>query len=687
MKRRLWLTSGHQAVLSVFGLVVVQALSATAQDTVRPTQGAEDRPKRAAASTDAIKDRPSSTPERREPEGVVAVLGERDRLWDVVRALAYSPDGSILASASDDGIVHLHDPVTGAHRSDLAERVEAGPRGRRRVTGAFFDLDFSPGGETLIAAGGDRSIRRWKTAGWSSLGPLAGHREGVFAARFAAKGRIASASDDQTVNLWDTETGKPAHKISLPGGYYSALDTSPDGSLVAVGSWDRAIRIYDSVSGTLVQTLREHEARPLALAFTPDGSRLASADAAGVIRLWNASAWVALRVAGGHEGAVLRLAFAPDGSTLASSGADGSVRLWEVTDDGSLSPRRTYTGHQGPVPALAFRPNGTGLASGGVDATVRIWDTRSEADPEVERPRPGVIVSAAYSPDGSTIATGDLAGFIRVWYAGTGRIRLSLPGHRGQVGTVAFSPDGRVLATGGSDGLVRLWDAETALPIASLQGHTDQVTALAFHPDGSRLASAGHDQTLQLWDLAKHQCLWKKPGHAGAITSVAFSPDGQSLATAGRDRFTRIWDAAEGRKRAEIPPDMGAEPESVGFSQDSAYVLAAGFGDGTVKLYEAATGQIAKEYGRHRGQTRDVGVARGGTVIVSTGEDGSVRIWDRTLGKNVGVLQLHAPRGTISRLAVSPRGDQVLTVNGDGTVFVVDLALSKPDLQQPDAEQ
>lgn len=666
----------HAALGLAVILVLPMAAWARQVDGTKPAPPAEVAPAReAVAGANDL------------PTGVVAVLGEKLRHWDVFRTLAYSPDGSVLVSGSDDGLIHLHDPETGAVRGNLTDQPDEARRVRRRVSGAYFDLDFSPDGRALIAAGGNRSIRRWQTSDWTEVDSLTGHQEGVFAARFATGSEIASASDDQTLRIWDPGTGETSDTISLPGGYFSALAASPEGGLLAAGLWDQTIRIYDRAERRLERTLRGHDSRPLSLAFSPDGSRLASGDANGTIRLWDTEAWVELASVNDHKGPVLRLAFSPDGTALATAGADGTLRLFEVASSGPITPLRVFDEHEGPVLSLAFHPAGTHLASGGVDAVVRVRGLDAVVTAGVAPiVRPGPITTAAYAPDNATVATGDASGFVRVWYADTGQIRLSFPAHCGRVGAVAFSPDGRVLATGGNEGLVRLWNSESGALIATLEGHADLVAALAFHPDGSTLASAGRDRTFRLWDLADHSEVWTKPGHTGAITSITISPDGQSLATAGKDRHVRIWDASEGRLRAEVPPDMGAYPETVAFSPDSRIVLAGGFSS-TINLYDAATGQVLRELGRHRGQTLGVDFLPDGERFVSSGEDGAVRLWPTAGGSSLGVFQLHAPRGTISRLAVSPSGDRFVTVNGDGTAFIVDLAAAEPESEPGGEDQ
>jgi len=284
---------------------------------------------------------------------------------------------------------------------------------------------------------------------------LDGQHDSVFAVAFSPNGlMLASASHDNTIQLWDTRDGKQL--IALRDDVES-LAWSPDGATVAAGIWDNTIKLWDVTSGQVTMTMQGHSDRAAAVAFSPDGHTLASASWDKTIKLWDVTSGQVLRTLSGHTDRVLAVAFSPDGHTLASGSADSTVRLWDE-DSGALL--RTLSGHTGAVNAVAFSADGRKVASGSSDLTIRLWD------------------------------------------ASNGMAERTLLGHTGAVRSVSFSPIRGVLASASSDSTIRLWDTANGQLLRTLKGHSAPVLSVAFGPLGYTLASGSADKTVRLWDVA-----------------------------------------------------------------------------------------------------------------------------------------------------------------------------------------
>ncbi len=498
-----------------------------------------------------------------------------------ITAIAFSPDGKLLASASRDHTVRLWNVGS----EDLRPRVLT------RYYSAALSLAFSPDGKYLVTSGSvqgtETPVRIFDLATETEVTPrLEGHTSWVYALAFSPDGRLlASAGGESTIFVWDFASRKLLYQLAGHGGNILSLAFSPGGQRLVSGGVDHTVRIWDVTARRQVGFRRGHGAAVNTVAVSSDGQSVFSVSVTGgesTAKLWNLAQQEERDVLVGPQ-SVFDLALSPDGKTVASVIYDTfAVQLWDVP---SRRLVRNLSGHTKSLLCVAFSPDGKLLATGGRDQTVRLWDPHKlqpiavlTNDFEVRsvafardghtlaaagsginfwdvpsrrlaaglESDPGVMSAVTFSPVDDHIATGDANGNVVLWDGRTRKpIRSPFKSHRGLVTRVKFSDDGTWLASAGSDASVALYDVramEMLSPV--LKGHTAIVTGLAFSPDNKTLASGGYDGRTMLWNVASRQLVLTLKGHVGTSFGVVFSHDGTFMATCGSDAKVRLWPAA-----------------------------------------------------------------------------------------------------------------------------------------------
>jgi len=549
--------------------------------------------------------------------------------------------------------------------------------------------------------------------------------------------RLAVASEDGTVTVWDVGTGKEVFTLCKHFAAVTSVAYSTDGKWIATASADGTAKLWDAEAGKELFKLSGHEGVVTSVAFRGDGKQLATASEDKTVKIWDTGTGHEVRTLRGHEGGVTSVAFHRDPERLASASKDKTVKVWDVA---AGRPVLTLTGHQGHVYGVCFSPDGTRIASASGDKTVKLWDAATGQELRTFRGHLDEVLSVAFSPDGKEILSASSDRTAKRWDA-TEPAALQ---HDGPVFGIAFSPNGQQIASAGADKTVKLWDAVTRRELFTLRGHGDEVTSVAFSPREMRIASASRDRTVIVWDAVARQEVFTLRGHDGEVVVVKYSADGKRIAS-GTDRgMVRVWDAGTGRplytfrvSEKEAAPFSFFEDRASGvlglaLSPDGKQIIS-GNEDETLQIWDAATGKpmlmlrkegacvavspdgrwMASSTGSaitmwrsgtlpERPSAREIVAQRlpfaflqnnklrtlrahadtitcltfspDSTRLVSASADRTVKVWD--VSRNHEVLTLRGHTGRVLSAAFSPDGARLATAGEDGVVQVWDASVS-----------
>jgi WD40 repeat protein/predicted Ser/Thr protein kinase len=619
---------------------------------------------------------------------LLGLLGHEDQ----VITAAWSPDGSLILTASGDRTTRLWDAATGLLRG----RPLRLPRG---ISAAAF----SPDGATVLAAAG-REVWLWNTATGEPAvkQPLDLGKGGQFLAHaFSRDGsRIWTAGRrGQTTWLrsWQAGTGRPWGDAVEIGEGVTRLTFSPDGQSFVTAGESREVRpcLWRSDTGTPVRVLTEHTHFGTVVAYNPkDGRSFVTGSYDHTCRLWDTATGAPLRPPFRHLAEVRSVAFSPNGRTILAGGNDGVAQFWDVDKGTSIGAPMRHPDAVGPV---GFSPDGRFALTVSRDQ-VRLWDARTGDPLGAPLPHPKEVLGASFGPDGRAVLTRSRDSTVRIWQTATARPDGRRLEHNGWVTAVAlrpgagetlltgigaregkvlswditsdrrpdvsfdslgpilslaYRPDGRVFAVGTRDRQVRLWDVEAGRPA---RGDPllldDRVLAVAFSPDGRTLLTGTGKRRAEFWDLATGENQPEPLRHGKAVYAVAYSPDGRTVLTGSEDMTARLWDAATHKPLGVTLGHQGTV-YAVAFHPSGGRVLLTGSDDRTARLWETATGRPLGAPFQHPARVLAVAFSPDGRTFATGCGDGRARLWDAATGHAVGRPLLH--RGPVRAVAFGPR--------------------------------
>ncbi|MDX1619750.1 MAG: WD40 repeat domain-containing protein, partial [Nitriliruptorales bacterium] len=520
-----------------------------------------------------------------------------------INDVAFSSDGSLLATSGDDGLVRVWNPQTGELKAEV--------RGR----GVVWGVSFSPDGSRVAAAWVDEAVVRVM---------------------------------DMTADDPPLEIAARTHALG------DSTSFSPDGGRLAIAQAE-GVTVVDAVDGGQLVRFDDSTAGALAVAWSPDGRWIASSSEGLVAQVTDAATGERHVDLDGHTGEVFDLDWNRDGTRLATGARDGFARVFEIAEDGATE-QVALAARDGAVGGVAFSPDGEKLLTGDLRVTnARIWNVGTAGGGEwANLPTSAEgMTAAAFTPDGSGLVVAGHDQAAVVWDVATGTATAELGEELRPAWEIEVSPDGDLVATKSDEYAprVHVWDTSSGRAAFTIDVPELRPVQVAWSPDGERLAVAGLDGRASgrvgIVDRTG-KLVTVLTGEANYTTEdVAFSPDGQWLITSRRtvDRDdptidgVQVWDWA----RREVLVDIPVFARWIAIDPTGTRIAAAEVGSG-VSVWDAGSGQQLTTLKGHNGEVFDVAFSPDAASMATAGADGTVRLWATESGTERGPARVDGYR-------------------------------------------
>ena len=522
-------------------------------------------------------------------------------------------------------------------------------------------------GRRVLSASWDQTLKVWDLQTGECLRSLDGHTGCVQAVVVHPDGlRALSASDDKTLKMWDLDTGKCLQTLEGHSGPVTAVALDLDGRRALSGSNDRTLKLWDLRTGQCLLTLMGHSRFIWAVAVHSDGRRALSGSRDRTVRIWDLQTGACLRILDGHRSTVCAVVPHPDGRRALSTSDDKTIKVWDLQTGQCL---QTMEGHAFSVNALAVHADGLQALSASDDGTIKVWDLRTGQCLRTLVGHAGRVRDVVLHPDGRRAVSAHNDKTVKVWNLETGHCPQASHRHVGWVQDVVLHPDGQRVVSAGDDNSLRIWDVRTGECLQSLQAHSERVWAVAVHPDGRRAVSASDDKTLKVWDLKTGQCLRTLGEHSNYVQAVALHADGRRIVSASYDKTVKVWDLDTGQCLRTLEGHTKGV-WAVALHPDGRRAVSAA-ADRELRVWDLENGHCLLTLEGHTDDVKAVAADPDGRWVLSASDDKTLKMWDLDTGKCLQTLEGHLH--DVNDVALDSDGRLVASASDDKTLRVWDL--------------